>query len=129
MLNLNRLVTSATVAALALSTAFVTLPAQKANAQIGIKAAAGTESNWQPNGPNSVYLDVDTSAAGFTGNPVYVTSLSCDDRCFATTGGSSIYSPTPTGFRIFVRFTDDSPLTPAIANGFTWVINWTGLGQ
>jgi len=36
-------------------------------------------------------------------------------------------SPTPTGFRVYVRWSDGSALTPAQANSLQWHINWLGV--
>ena len=84
--------------------------------------------NWQQyEGGKGVYLDVDTSAAGFNNTPVYITSIAGSSSHWATTGATSIYSPTPTGFRVYVRWVDNSPLTPAQANSLGWVINWVGV--
>ena len=71
-----------------------------------------------------VFVDVDTSSAGFTTTPIYITSLGGTTHHWATTGATSIYAPTPTGFRVHIRYSNGAPLTPAIANGFGWYINW-----
>jgi hypothetical protein len=109
----------------------------------GTKIAAGSTTpgatNWQsfhpkntPDGRYSIYLDVDTSAAGFTTTPVYVTSIGgdSDGGHWRTTGGSSVYGATPTGFRIYIRWDrfdemkDTSSLTAKFANENKWHINW-----
>jgi|SRR5216110_2373757 len=85
---------------------------------------------WQPYNPPSntgVYVDVDTSAGGFRAPPVYVTSIGGNTSHWSTTGATSIYSPTATGFRVFVRWADGSALTPAQANSMGWHINWIGM--
>jgi hypothetical protein len=71
-----------------------------------------------------VFVDVDTSSAGFTTTPIYITSLGGGTAHWGTTGATSIYTATPTGFRVHVRYSNGAPLTPAIANGFGWHINW-----
>lgn len=85
--------------------------------------------NWQPYGTNGIYLDVDTSSAGFTTTPVYVTSIGGDGWHWLTTGATSIYQASPTSFRVYVRFSDGSSLTPAQANGLRWHINWIAMPQ
>jgi hypothetical protein len=75
---------------------------------------------------NGIYLDVDTSAAHFTGTPVYVTSIGGNSSHWSTTGATSIYNPSATSFRVYVRWVDGSPLTPATANANGWHINWIG---
>jgi hypothetical protein len=82
---------------------------------------------WQPydniNG-GGVFVDVDTSSAGFTTTPIYITSLGGIGVHWATTGATSIYDATPTGFRVYVRLSSGGSLTPALANQYGWHINW-----
>ena len=98
---------------------------------ISIKICSGSttpgSTNWQPYGGNTgVYLDVDTSAGKFTTTPRYFATLGGNSSHWATTGATSIYNATPTGFRVYVRWSDGSALTPAQANSFQWHINWLG---
>jgi len=81
--------------------------------------------DWQqyPDG-EGVYVDVDTSSAGATTTPIYITSLGGRLAHWSTTGATSIYEPTPTGFRVYVRWSAGGPLTPAEANFNEWHINW-----
>jgi len=85
---------------------------------------------WQQYNPpanTGVYVDVDTSAGRFSTTPVYITSIGGNSSHWATTGATSIYSATATGFRVYVRWADGSTLTPGQANGFQWHINWIGM--
>ncbi|MFP5247262.1 MAG: hypothetical protein ACLGH0_11260 [Thermoanaerobaculia bacterium] len=83
---------------------------------------------WQAyGGGNGIFLDVNTSAAGFSGTPLYFTSIGGNSSHWATTGATSIYLPSATGFRVYVRWVDGAPLTPATANGYQWHINWVGI--
>jgi hypothetical protein len=82
---------------------------------------------WQVYGPTGIYVDINTSAAHLTGVPVYVTSLGGVNSHWATAGATSIYSATATGFRIYVKWLDNSPLTPAAANSAQWHINWIAM--
>lgn len=97
-----------------------------------LKIASGStppgSTAWQqyPGGAG-VFVDVDTSAGQFTADPVYLTSIAGDSHHWATTGATSTYFATPTKFRVYVRWADGSPLTPAQANGFQWRINWLGI--
>jgi hypothetical protein len=80
---------------------------------------------WQqyPDG-EGVFVDVDTSSAGFKTTPIYITSLGGRLAHWSTTGATSIYEPTPTGFRVYVRWSTGGLLTPAEANYNQWHINW-----
>jgi hypothetical protein len=71
-----------------------------------------------------VFVDVDTSSGGFTTTPIYITSIGGSSSHWGTTGATSIYTPTPTGFRVYVRFSTGQPITPALANQLGWHINW-----
>jgi hypothetical protein len=71
-----------------------------------------------------VFVDVDTSSAGFATTPIYITSLGGNNAHWGTTGATSIYDATPTGFRVYVRWSSGEELTPAVANQFGWHINW-----
>lgn len=74
--------------------------------------------------PEGIFVDVDTSSAGFKTTPIYITSLGGAGNHWRTTGATSIYLPTPTGFRVYVRWAIGGPLTPAVANQYQWHINW-----
>ncbi len=85
---------------------------------------------WQQYNPpanTGIYVDVDTSAAHFASVPVYITSLGGNSVHWATTGATSVYVPTATGFRVYVRWANGNPLTPAQANQTKWHINWIGM--
>jgi hypothetical protein len=76
-----------------------------------------------------VFVDVDTSSAGFETTPIYITSLGGTTAHWGTTGATSIYAPTPKGFRVFVRWADGGALTPAVANQFGLHINWIAISE
>jgi hypothetical protein len=82
---------------------------------------------WQPY-TEGIFVDVDTSSAQFTSTPVYITSLGGNGPHWATTGATSIYLPTPTGFRVYVRWANGGSLTPDVANQNGWHINWIASG-
>ena len=86
--------------------------------------------NWKKYGTGTgVYLDVDTSAAEFCETPQYFTSIGGNSSHWATTGATSIYRATKTGFRVYVRWANGNPITAAQANSFKWHINWLGVGK
>jgi hypothetical protein len=91
----------------------------------GLTPAGATA--WIQYGASGVYVDVNTSAGKFSAVPVYITSIGGNSSHWATTGATSIYNATATGFRIYVRWVDNSPLTPAQANANQWHINWIGM--
>jgi len=80
--------------------------------------------DWQQYGTAGVLIDVNTAGYHFTTTPVYVTALHGASSHWATTGGSSVYSPTPTGFRVYVRWSDGHPLTVSDAQSLGWHIQW-----
>jgi len=85
--------------------------------------------NWQVNA-NGLLVDVDTSAAGFTRTPIYVTSIGGDKYHWGTTGASAVYNATEKGFRIAIRFEGDFTgvaITPETANEYKWHINWIAI--
>ncbi len=82
---------------------------------------------WQVYSSNGIYVDVNTTTGKFTSPPVYVTSIGGVSGQWATTGATSVYSATATGFRVYVKWSDSGPLTPATANSFQWHINWIGM--
>ena len=63
------------------------------------------ETAWQQyENDAGIFVDVDTTAARLTDTPVYVTSIGGDSHHWATTGATSIYNATATGFRVYVRW-------------------------
>ncbi|MHB8272889.1 hypothetical protein [Bradyrhizobium sp.] len=90
---------------------------------------------WQPyqGSVPGVYVDVDTTSGKFSSAPVYVTSIGGKTTHWATTGDSSVYPtppavyPTATGFRVYLKFVDNGPITPATANSYGWHVNWIGM--
>jgi hypothetical protein len=77
--------------------------------------------SWVQYNPRSIYVDVNTSRCNRTTTPRYFTSLGGSSNHWSTLGATSIYSPTPTGFRIYVV---QEGITPALANQRNWHINW-----
>ena len=94
---------------------------------LGSGATPEGTTDWRPYSGVGVYVDVDTTASGFTNTPKYFTAIGGSSSHWATTGATSIYSPTPTGFRVYVRWSNGTALTPETANANNWHIEWLGL--
>ncbi len=86
---------------------------------------------WVPYIDTGVYVEVNTSKCGFTSTPTYISSLGGNSWIWATTGGSTIYSPSANSFRIYIRILEESILektiTPEKANAEGWHINWVAV--
>ena len=83
--------------------------------------------DWRQYGRNSIYADVDTAAAGFIDTPLYFTSLGGYSNHWEVDGINAIYSPTRTGFRIYLRDELSDYLTPGLANQMGWIVQWLGV--
>lgn len=94
--------------------------------------------NWKTHPPSpapatGIYVDVDTSAAKLSENPVYITSLGGEGSHWSALGASSVYkSPIfPSGFRVFIKWADNAMpvINPVQANSvnFKWHINWIAM--
>ncbi|MBO1350947.1 MAG: hypothetical protein EBE86_027890 [Hormoscilla sp. GUM202] len=95
------------------------------------KIASGSttpcKTEWVDYNQKGIYVDVDTSAAGFTETPLYFTSIGGKGNHWTTSGATSIYSASPTGFRIYIY--KDVSLTPEYANDRCWHMNWMAIGE
>ena len=71
--------------------------AQGGTMAIKLGSGATTEgaTDWQPYSGVGVYVDVNTTAGGFTNTPKYFTAIGGSSSHWATTGATSIYSPDP----------------------------------
>ena len=95
--------------------------------QIGAGSSIPGATAWQVFDPSGIYVDVDTSAAGFGRVPVYVSALGGTAHHWEATGGSAIYLPTAAGFRVYVRLASGAPLAPAFANANGWIVQRIGV--
>ena len=80
-------------------------------------------------GQKTVYIEVDTSAAGFSSTPVYVISLTGSYNMYLANGGANgVYSSTPNGFSVYIcRFDDQDLPVATVINEWLWGINWIGI--
>jgi hypothetical protein len=97
--------------------------------QLGAGQTPAGATAWQPyaGGTTGIFVIVDTSVGRFSKTPLYLTSLHGAGSHWDTTGATSVYAPTPSGFTIYVRWADGRALTPADANGSQWHIQWLGI--
>ncbi len=96
--------------------------------RIGAGRTPSGSTAWQVYGANGILVDVDTRAGGFTQTPLYIVSLGGNSSHWSTVGGTSIYTPTNVGFRIYLRWVaDNTALAPATANQLGWFIQWVGV--
>lgn len=104
----------------------------------GARVASGStvqySTQWRAYTPQCICLDVDTTAGGFKGTPAYIASISGKEEPWIAVGVTAIYpippalTPSPTGFRIYVRRIDGLDLTPEEANKAKgWYIHWIGV--
>ena len=80
---------------------------------------------WKTFGSHSVYLDVDTSEAGFSSTPHYVVTMNGMHSHWSVVGGHAIYEPTATSFRIYLLY-EVSEVTAKQAQQYDWRVNWIG---
>jgi hypothetical protein len=94
------------------------------------RVASGTTppeaTQWQASGAAGINVVVDTSSAGFSTIPIYVPTILGRDGHWETTGATAIYEPTPTSFRIYLRFADGRNLSPETARTLNWSVKWIG---
>ena len=78
---------------------------------------------------NSLYVDIKLpTTAGFDNDPakpiICVTSIGGNNQQWALIGANAVYNVTRTGFRVYIRWFDSSPLIPSYAEQMGWHINW-----
>lgn len=98
-------------------------------AALKVVCGRSTPADWVTYGTTNetVYVDVDMSAAAFATNPNIVTSIYGVQQHWKTYGATSIYDLTPTSFRVYV-FSLGLPVNAATAQSWGWGINWCGYG-
>jgi hypothetical protein len=84
-----------------------------------------TNTNWVDYTSTGIYVDIDTSRCGFDSTPLYFTSLGGARSHWLSKGGTSIYSATTDGFRVYVKY--PWGITPETAKEWDWHINWEAL--
>lgn len=94
-----------------------------------LAAGSSSPNDWCDHSSNTgkqIYVEVKTHLENCEAEPIYVCSLSGDSHHWSTTGGSSIYHPDKSGFRINLRFALENPpeITAALAKERNWRITW-----
>ena len=112
----------------------------------GVTSPQGWEDYFISTRPyQGVFVDVNTEACGFTTTPHYLVTLEAVGTLQGTgscaweaSGYTAIYTPSPTGFRVYARWTDrelercsifpdGTNLTAEIAERLGYVIRWTAI--
>ncbi|MFC5045515.1 T9SS type A sorting domain-containing protein [Aquimarina hainanensis] len=115
------------------------------NAQVHIGQGVTSPNDWVDYTSLGIYVDVNTSACKFKTTPHYlvtIESITNSGYHWYTGGVPAIYNPTPTGFRVYLRWIDHpsdlpsigglgfpNPLRADAAKNRGWVIRWTGIEQ
>ena len=84
-------------------------------------ASTTATSGWVQYGNDGIYRDVDISGCGFTSAPTISSGLTGLTAHWTAKGGSSQYTITATGFRVYVN---QPGITAAKAIGYGWKIGW-----
>ncbi|WP_298419223.1 T9SS type A sorting domain-containing protein [uncultured Kordia sp.] len=122
-----------------------TISAQMTVGSMVVAQGVTAPSDWidYNGGVGGIYVDVNTSACGFTQTPHYLVTLESTTNSgyhWYINGVPSIYSATPTGFRVYLRWADHpsdnptigglnfpNPLRASTAQNRSWVIRWTAI--
>jgi len=112
-------------------------------AQVKIGQGVTSPNDWVDYNSTGIYVDVDTKSCSFNTTPHYLVTLeSIGNKGYHwyISGAPSLYNVTPTGFRVYLRWTDapsdlatipslnfPNPLRASTAKNREWVIRWTGI--
>ncbi|KAA1248120.1 T9SS type A sorting domain-containing protein [Aquimarina sp. RZ0] len=124
-----------------LSIFFIAFSIIISNAQVKIGQGVTSPEDWINYNTTGIYVDVDTKSCGFTTTPHYLITLESvtnKGSHWYISGVPSLYNVTPTGFRVYIRWTDapsdlptvgpyPNPLRASTAKDRDWVIRWTGI--
>ena len=90
----------------------------------GVTVAGKTGWTADPADPQRLYADVSTKMCGYHEVPSYFTAVRGVHNHWKVMGASVIYSPTITGFRLYVLY--PGGVTPAQAEAWGWSVAWVG---
>jgi len=83
--------------------------------------------NWKQYSDKALFVDV--AVSDFKSTPYYFVNVHGEGFNLLLTGGSSAYSMTNKGFRIYVHIHDSPiPINPQKANEFKWHVQWMAIG-
>ena len=91
--------------------------------------STGGGAGWIQHSATTIRINVNTAGCAFTGNPMYFTSIGGIGSHFELVGAAAIYSPTATGFILYIDKSDGTALTTADASAGNWSINWQAIGN
>lgn len=102
------------------------------SATIGFGSTPPGSTDWKlyQDKPGALFVEVDTTGSGFTSTPTYFTSLGGLNQHWDLVGMSSVYSPTATGFRVYIKTPTGAAkdwFTVENANKRGWHVNWFGI--
>jgi hypothetical protein len=83
--------------------------------------------NWVQEGTDGIYVDIDTSTAGFSSVPLYFTSIGGSGHHWQAQGATSIYNQTARSFRVYVF--QPGIIAAKAAKERYWHINWIAIGN
>eukprot|EP00937_MAST-01D_sp_MAST-1D-sp2_P000636 g636.t1 len=82
-------------------------------------------SGWRQYMKDTIYVDVDTTLCNYATTPSYVTSIHGSYDHWRVQGVHAIYSPTKTGFRVYVM-SPAKVLAATDAEAKDWAVAWIG---
>lgn len=88
---------------------------------------ARSTTNWIRSTANTIYVDVDTTGAGFAVVPQYYFNLVGDAGHHTVMGTGCVCNPTKDGFRVYLHRESGVTVTEARTN--KWYIQWTAVGH
>jgi hypothetical protein len=80
------------------------------------------DTDWVNYTDTGVYVDIDTSKCGFSGTPLYFTSLGGSASHWLSKGGTSVYDAGEGKFRVYIKY--PWGIDASEANDKDWHINW-----
>lgn len=85
---------------------------------------------WEPYRENNtaIFVYIDTSEADFSQTPAYFVSLLGDGGHWSAEGVGAIYSPSPNGFSVYLKWDSNDDLVEYATNRARWYVHWLAVG-